>query len=126
MTVSESTKQQLQNQLKELKTLTDQATADAGGAASDLGSQLAGMGTYLDSAANAANNLRATATIDAGALANGGVNAAGQTSPSGTRRQALAPSLVRERTAASASIRTRWKLKATRTPGIGAGRGRIR
>ena len=73
VTVSESTKQQLQNQLKELKTLTDQATADAGGAASDLGSQLAGMGTYLDSAANAANNLRATATIDAGALANGGV-----------------------------------------------------
>ena len=74
VTVSESTKQQLQNQLKELKTLTDQATADAGGAASDLGSQLAGMGTYLDSASNAANNLRATATIDAGALANGGVS----------------------------------------------------
>lgn len=116
VTVSESTNEQLQNQLKELKTLTDQATADAGGAASDLGSQLAGMGTYLDSASNAANNLRATATIDAGALANGGVSG-GQTSPSGTRRQALAPSLVRERTAASASIRTRWKLKATRTPG---------
>ena len=74
VTVSESTKQQLQNQLQELKTLTDQATADAGGAASDLGSQLAGMGTYLDSASNAANNLRATATIDAGALANGGVS----------------------------------------------------
>ena len=74
VTVSESTKEQLQNQLKELKTLTDQATADAGGAASDLGSQLAGMGTYLDSASNAANNLRATATIDAGALANGGVS----------------------------------------------------
>lgn len=33
VTVSESTKEQLQNQLKELKTLTDQATADAGGAA---------------------------------------------------------------------------------------------
>ena len=32
------------------------------------------MGAYLDSAANAANNLRATATIDAGALANGGVS----------------------------------------------------
>ena len=74
VTVSESTKQQLQDQLQELKTLTDQATADAGGAASDLGSQLAGMGAYLDSAANAANNLRATATIDAGALANGGVS----------------------------------------------------
>lgn len=74
VTVSESTKQQLQDQLQELKTLTDQATADAGGAASDLGSQLAGMGTYLDSASNAANNLRATATIDAGALANGGVS----------------------------------------------------
>ena len=74
VTVSESTKEQLQNQLKELKTLTDQAAADAGGAASDLGSQLAGMGTYLDSASNAANNLRATATIDAGALANGGVS----------------------------------------------------
>ena len=40
------------------------------------------MGTYLDSASNAANNLRATATIDAGALANGGVSG-GQTSPSG-------------------------------------------
>ena len=34
---------------------------------------LAGMGTYLDGAANAANNLRATATIDAGALADGSV-----------------------------------------------------
>lgn len=32
------------------------------------------MGTYLDSASNAANNLRATATIDAGAAANGGVS----------------------------------------------------
>ena len=74
VTVSESTKQQLQSQLQELKTLTDQATADAGGAASELGAQLAGMGSYLDSAANAANNLRATATIDAGALANGGVS----------------------------------------------------
>ena len=74
VTVSESTKQQLQSQLQELKTLTDQATADAGGAASALGVQLAGMGSYLDSAANAANNLRATATIDAGALANGGVS----------------------------------------------------
>ena len=31
------------------------------------------MGTYLDGAANAANNLRATATIDAGALADGSV-----------------------------------------------------
>ena len=73
VTVSESTKDQLQTQLQDLKTLTDRATADAGGAASSLGSQLAGMGTYLDGAANAANNLRATATIDAGALADGSV-----------------------------------------------------
>ena len=74
VTVSESTKEKLQTQLQELKALTDQATADAGGAASSLGAQLAGMGSSLDSAANAANNLRATATIDAGALANGGVS----------------------------------------------------
>ena len=73
VTVSESTKDQLQTQLQDLRTLTDRATADAGGAASSLGSQLAGMGTYLDGAANAANNLRATATIDAGALADGSV-----------------------------------------------------
>ena len=73
VTVSESTKDQLQTQLQDLRTLTDRATADAGGAASTLGSQLAGMGTYLDGAANAANNLRATATIDAGALADGSV-----------------------------------------------------
>lgn len=103
VTVSESTNEQLQNQLKELKTLTDQATADAGGAASDLGSQLAGMGAYLDSASNAANNLRATATIDAGALANGGVSG-GQTSPSGTRQPASAQALASAQ-AGSASVR---------------------
>ena len=72
--VSESTKEQLQRQLQELKTLTDKATEDAGGAASTLGSQLAGMGSYLDSAANAANNLKVSAAIDGSALANGGIS----------------------------------------------------
>ena len=38
VTVSESTKDQLQTQLQDLRTLTDRATADAGGAASSLGS----------------------------------------------------------------------------------------
>lgn len=71
--VSESTKEQLQRQLQELKTLTDKATADAGGAASGLGSQLAGMGSYLDSAAYAADNLRATASLGGTASGAGGV-----------------------------------------------------
>lgn len=71
VTVSPSTKQELQTQLQSLKTLTDQAASDAGGAASSLGTQLAGMGTYLDRASNAANNLRASAELNAGALADG-------------------------------------------------------
>ena len=71
--VSQSTKSQLQTQLSELQTLCNTATTDAGGAASSLGSQLAGMGTYLDSAANAANNLRATASLTGGADGAGGI-----------------------------------------------------
>ena len=71
--VSESTKEQLRTQLQELRTLTDKATADAGGAATSLGSQLAGMGSYLDSAAYAADNIRATATLDGTGSGAGGV-----------------------------------------------------
>ncbi len=122
VTVSESTKDQLQNQLKEFKTLTDQATADAGGAASDLGSQLAGMGTYLDSASNAANNLRATATIDAGALADGGVTG-GADLTVGDASAGIGAVIGAGADAASPSTRTRWRWKATRDAGIGAGVG---